>query len=106
MIPGKFPHLAVATAGVDGVGSPSTRTRRGRRVSTSAVAAPNAFGADRGKSVGRSRVAAGVSDPGYSTSLGYTNHGSLLTDHSGVTGSGGDAALGEPLVLDCLWAWA
>ena len=51
MIPGKFPHLAVAPAGGDGVGSPSTRTRRGRCVSTSAVAAPNAFGADRGKSV-------------------------------------------------------
>lgn len=54
----------------------------------------------------RSRVAAGVSDPGYSFSLGYTNHRSLLTDHSGVTGSGGDAESDEPLVLDCLWVWA
>jgi hypothetical protein len=49
MIADRFPHIGVATAGVDGVGWPSTRTGRARRTpNTSAVAACRA---DRGKSV-------------------------------------------------------
>jgi hypothetical protein len=33
-------------------------------------------------------------------------HSSLITSYSVVTGLGGDAESGEPLVLDCLWVWA